>query len=213
MNGRGHTAVHRSTADRRVRRTRTRLRQALFDLITEKGYDHTTVQDIIDRADVGRSTFYHHYPTKDDLLLSGLTEFGNTLARTTKSCDPDDERAVLAPLRPLFDHVQEHSPVFRSALSDHASSHARRTVRHMLAQTLTACLRDRLAVDDVQFDLTMTYLTDSLLGVLIWWRHKQPHLPAAQVHRHFQRLAIQGLEPVLSDGGKRTARGIASQPR
>ncbi|MBO0803611.1 MAG: TetR/AcrR family transcriptional regulator [Nocardiopsaceae bacterium] len=55
--------------DRRVRRTRALLHQALIELILEKGYGRITVQDILDRADVGRSTFYSHYRDKDALLL------------------------------------------------------------------------------------------------------------------------------------------------
>ena len=58
--------------DRRVQRTRRTLREALIALILEKGYDQVTVQHIIDRADVGRSTFYAHFENKDKLLLSGF---------------------------------------------------------------------------------------------------------------------------------------------
>ncbi|MEM6707029.1 MAG: TetR/AcrR family transcriptional regulator, partial [Acidobacteriota bacterium] len=55
--------------DRRVTRTKRLLRQALMELVREKDYARITVQDILDRADVGRSTFYTHYRDKDDLLL------------------------------------------------------------------------------------------------------------------------------------------------
>ena len=58
------------TNDRRVRRTRALLEAALVELILERGYDHLTVQDILDQADIGRSTFYNHYQSKDDLFLS-----------------------------------------------------------------------------------------------------------------------------------------------
>ncbi|MFN8375405.1 MAG: helix-turn-helix domain-containing protein [Anaerolineae bacterium] len=56
--------------DRRVDRTRALLQQALMELIREKGYDAVTIQDITDRANVGRATFYLHYPSKDALFLS-----------------------------------------------------------------------------------------------------------------------------------------------
>ncbi|MGH3588668.1 MAG: TetR/AcrR family transcriptional regulator, partial [Pseudonocardia sp.] len=52
-----------------MRRTRALLHRALIDLIVAKGYGRVTVQDILDHADVGRSTFYSHYNSKDDLLV------------------------------------------------------------------------------------------------------------------------------------------------
>lgn len=56
--------------DRRVKRTRERLQKALIALIGEREYDAITIQDIVDRADVGRTTFCLHYNSKDDLFLS-----------------------------------------------------------------------------------------------------------------------------------------------
>ena len=55
--------------DRRVQRTRDLLRRALIELIMEKGYDAITIQDITERANLGRTTFYLHYQSKDDLFL------------------------------------------------------------------------------------------------------------------------------------------------
>ena len=64
----------RSRPDRRVGKTRKALKEALTDLILEKGYEAVTVQDVIDRADVGRSTFYAHFVDKDDLLMAILAD-------------------------------------------------------------------------------------------------------------------------------------------
>src|SRR3954469_23951916 len=65
--------------DRRVRRTRRLLREALLALVLEKGYEAVTVQDVLDRADVGRATFYAHFRDKDDLLISGADELRESL--------------------------------------------------------------------------------------------------------------------------------------
>src|SRR6266567_9635349 len=64
--------VAEKITDRRVQRTRRLLHKALMSLILEKKYESITVQEILDRADVGRSTFYMHFQDKDQLLFSGF---------------------------------------------------------------------------------------------------------------------------------------------
>ncbi|MEJ2354006.1 MAG: TetR/AcrR family transcriptional regulator, partial [Anaerolineales bacterium] len=73
--------MKKERVDRRVQRTRQLLNDALMSLIVEKGYDSITVQNIIDRANLGRSTFYAHYQDKDDLLLSGIEDVVHSLVR------------------------------------------------------------------------------------------------------------------------------------
>src|SRR5205807_4575943 len=72
--------VKRAT-DRRVQRTRQLLQDALISLMIEKGYEATTVQDIIDRANVGRATFYAHFADKETLLVSRLEDLRAMLAQ------------------------------------------------------------------------------------------------------------------------------------
>ena len=67
--------------DRRVQRTQQLLRAALLSLIEEKGFEALTVQDIIDRANVGRATFYAHSDNKEDLLVSGFDGLRAALIR------------------------------------------------------------------------------------------------------------------------------------
>ena len=70
----------RRKPDRRIRRTCERLGSALVALIQERPIDDVTVQDVLDRASVGRSTFYLHFRDKDDLLLSQLEKFLETMS-------------------------------------------------------------------------------------------------------------------------------------
>jgi len=65
-------ARQRMKTDRRTQKTKKFLAEALMALIIEKGYDAVTIQDIIDRANVGRSTFYSHYESKDQLLIGNI---------------------------------------------------------------------------------------------------------------------------------------------
>src|SRR6266403_1806661 len=75
----------RRMPDRRIRRTCERLGSALVALIQERPIDEVTVQAVLDRASVGRSTFYLHYRDKDDLLLSQLENFLETMSTALSS--------------------------------------------------------------------------------------------------------------------------------
>lgn len=69
--------------DRRVQRTRRLLHAAIIELIDEHGWDAITVQDVCQRADVGRSTFYVHFADKEELLVSGFGELRKQLQRAS----------------------------------------------------------------------------------------------------------------------------------
>jgi len=71
--------LHGAGIDRRVLRTRRALQHAFLRLITEKGYDAVSIQDICEAADVGRSTFYLHFASKDDLKRAGLEHLRHAL--------------------------------------------------------------------------------------------------------------------------------------
>jgi AcrR family transcriptional regulator len=65
--------------DRRIQKTKRILSDSLVGLIREKGYENVTIEDIINRANVGRSTFYSHFENKDQLLLAGNEHFKEIL--------------------------------------------------------------------------------------------------------------------------------------
>ena len=70
------------TVDRRIQRTKKHLSDAFIALILEKGYEAVTIQDIIDKANVGRSTFYAHFESKEQLLFSGHQHLSDALLNT-----------------------------------------------------------------------------------------------------------------------------------
>lgn len=191
-------------ADRRVRRTRDRLHDALISLILEKGYDRTTVQDILDRADVGRSTFYAHYSSKDQLLLSGLADLRVALeAEITARSGPDTgEDAVMAPLLPLFQHAAGRRPLFRALTGGRGSALAVRAGRAMLSEVIADRLRTRLDVrDEPSLDLAVAFLVNGLLGLLTWWIEHAPHVTAEEMLARFERLATEGVPQLLQNEG------------
>jgi len=96
--------------DRRTQKTKKFLAEALKQLILEKGYDAITVQDIIDRADVGRSTFYAHYEGKDQLLVGNIN-FQQELANPQTGIE---EHPMGVNLSYLFHHTRENLPLVKA---------------------------------------------------------------------------------------------------
>jgi len=103
----GRRARHdkrRRKPDQRARRTRERLGSAFVALIHEKPIEDVTVQDVLNRAAVGRSTFYLHFRDKNDLLLSQLEVFLVTMS-TLLSVRKEISRRVV-PVAEIFEHIE-----------------------------------------------------------------------------------------------------------
>ena len=105
--------------DRRVRRTRESLHKALISLALEKHYDSITVQEVLDRADVGRSTFYTHFQSMDELLISGTQELRRTLHAALENQRKSAKRHenVIAFSRAMFDHAYGYRNVYFALLN------------------------------------------------------------------------------------------------
>jgi AcrR family transcriptional regulator len=89
--------------DRRIQKTKQVLSESLIDLILEKGYEHVTIQDVIDKANVGRSTFYSHYENKDQLLMEGHRNLGVILIQEMDAEGKGSDPAL--GFLPLFRHA------------------------------------------------------------------------------------------------------------
>lgn len=97
--------------DARIRRTRMQLGTALLNLIVEKPLRDVTVQQILDRSGVGRSTFYLHYRDIDDLLLSQLEMFCE--AMSTSLSNQKDRSLRVAPVAELFGHIGNKNRLYK----------------------------------------------------------------------------------------------------
>lgn len=189
-------ALHKST-DQRIVRTRERLGDALVELVQEKPFETITVQDVLDRAEVGRSTFYQHYRDKDDLFLSDVDEFlGSFSTVLTRRGDTSDR---VAPVRELFAHVAEMRRLYDAMVAsgkvhdfmDLAQGHFARAIEARLAELPRArgIGAERRAI------LGQAY-AGSLLSLLTWWlRNGTPGSPA-EMDESYHAMVWRG---VVSD--------------
>ena len=108
--------------DRRQQKTRTAIFEAFGSLMSEKNYSKITVQEIIDRANVGRTTFYAHFETKDDLLKALCEELFGHIIGTAGDCAHthglySDEKAPESVFCHLLQHLQENDSNILGLLS------------------------------------------------------------------------------------------------
>lgn len=104
--------------DRRIRRSQKSLHDALISLVLEKNYDSITVQEILDRADVGRATFYAHFKGKDELLISGARDLRNTLNSAVQGerSSSKPREVIVGFNRAMFEHASEYREVYHALL-------------------------------------------------------------------------------------------------
>lgn len=189
--------------DRRVQRTRQALHHALIMLILEKGYDAVTVQDIIDKANVGRSTFYAHFVGKEDLLRAGLTELGKMLRehqRKSLAAPGSPGGRCLGFVLPLFEHAQDHADVYRAIVGKRSGAVVMGRLREVLEELVRDDLKAlavRNAPGDIPHGAMIQFIVGALMSILTWWIEHKPKMPATEAVSIFQRLIL----PTLASSG------------
>ncbi len=184
--------------DRRVQRTRNMLFEAFLDLMMEKGYDAITVQDIIDRANVGRSTFYSHFADKEQLLLGSfgqLSEFLK-LQRVNYPIPEVSGEYRFGFSLAMLQHVQSHKRIYKATVGKKGGAIVLQHMQRMLAD-LT---RDEIAAFlpystslPIPQDVAVDFVVNTFLTLLTWWMERNMPCSAAEMDRIFHRLTLSGL--------------------
>jgi AcrR family transcriptional regulator len=164
-------------SDRRTQRTNHKLTEAMVELITEKRFDDVTVQNLIDRADVGRSTFYSHYRDKQDLFRKNWERFIEMLAQMINW--ENAGRSSFMPVTFLFEHLRNVHPFYRgmrrSGMLESVYTNGVRTLKKQIEPELTA----RVKVDaTIPVAILSDHLVNQLFVLLRWWLEQgMPYTP------------------------------------
>ncbi|MFI1916861.1 TetR/AcrR family transcriptional regulator [Nocardia sp. NPDC020380] len=156
--------------DRRVRRTRKMLHEAFIALVLEQGYEQTTVQDILDRADVGRSTFYVHFRDKEALLTASFDDVREQLEH-----DFDEMASAGRPIevdRPaalIFDHAYRNQRVYRALCGRQGGTVVQRHLHELIVDQLLRHLPQQRSGDGPPTEVVAHYYAAATTGLLVWW--------------------------------------------
>ena len=188
--------------NRRIHRTRTRLHGALASLIREKNYGDIAVREILDRAEVGRSTFYVHYGDKDELLESTVRDL---VAGARPSQLPPTAKyyeKLIAFGLPLFEHIDRHRRDGSGSLNTGnrvvLHEHLRAAIAGWTAEAVHDFPMQGKRNADVSASLLAGYVASTFILVLDWWLDRQPTLSAKEVHDVFRELVTPTLAAVWS---------------
>lgn len=192
-------ATHKD--DRRSKRTERILVEALVSLMQEKYYEAITVQDIIDRADVGRSTFYAHFTDKGDLMTGVLVHMMDVLGSMERQ-QPKPGSLQLLPVRDLFEHVQENRHLFKGIERGHALELFSEKAQEYWSQQVASRLQAHMVEGQqpaVPIPVMAHYVSGILLMMLRWWlENKMPYTPE-EMDEILQKLVMPGIQNSLTN--------------
>jgi AcrR family transcriptional regulator len=180
-----------SKIDRRIQKTRKVLSQALLDLILEKGYERVTVQDILDRANVGRSTFYTHYENKEQLLRDGPRNLGLSLFDgSDKAARPETDGRRLG-FRELFQHVSQNLQLAKAMLGKNSGNIMLDSFRDQISRAIVDHYRSHFSSEKRDKPL-LAYLSEAaasaVCSLLTFWVDDDLRLSVVEISTHCQRI-------------------------
>jgi AcrR family transcriptional regulator len=187
-------SIHKKD-DRRTIRTRLALRNALIQLILEKHFDEITVQDIIDRANVGRSTFYAHFRDKEDLLIGDWEQFLEGFVRHIIWTNAGKNRFV--PIQELFHHLKDfhhfYRALVRSSKMDRMFKRGVSSLSKGIENSLADFLKDK-SQPSIPIPILANHLASAIFEQLKWWLDNNMPYPPERMDQIFHELMLPNFD-------------------
>ncbi len=190
--------------DRRVRRTRRALQEALIQLILEQGYDSVTIEEITDRADLGRTTFYLHFKDKEELfmhaidticedfiekhenLLALIDHPGNTLTTLQMNLD---ERILYH----IFNHARNHADLYQVMLRGEGSAKASRRFSTVIKDETIKRLKSVEGLKTkVPLKVFAVFFSGTLIEMVTWWLENNQPYSIQEMVQYYQQMFTHG---------------------
>jgi AcrR family transcriptional regulator len=197
------TATGKRLKDRRIQKTQNLLREALVSLIHEKPYDTIAVTEILERANVGRSTFYMHFQDKDELLTSGIHEMLRSVQSGSLSSSAKRPENIIWFSLPIFVYLYQHRRTGKARMATRGRAllheHLRRVIAEMIADEVKEeCHGRRKTAGQIAPDLLVQYIASTFVLVLNWWVETSSPLPPNEVNDLFRALILPTLTATLA---------------
>lgn len=181
--------------DRRVQRTRRALRDALISLLEEHSWDDINIQNLCERADVGRSTFYIHFRNKEELLVSGFDDLRAMLHAQAAARKMTTDSLLF--VRGLIEHVYEQRALFRAIIGRRSGHVVQKRFREMVNLLIEEEVF--LPAAGWQRDAGVRYMAGALVELLAWWVDAGNARTADDIERLFYQLTLPAIKQLGED--------------
>jgi AcrR family transcriptional regulator len=187
--------------DRRVQKTRKLLQDALVDLVSEKGFESVTIKEILDRANVGRSTFYLHFQDKHELLHSCFDELGKLfeqqnswLSEGNKNLGDNNTTDFILN---MFQFVGRNHCLFKGLIGRHGIAMFNHPVYDYLFTYIHGVIKLSKSRDNrhsLQTEITAHYFTSAFIGTLRWWVDEDMPCTEEEMEKLLKQLSVTGFK-------------------
>ncbi len=185
---------NKKAIDARVRRTRDALGDALIALMQTQSFESITVQNVLDRARISRSTFYKHFSDKNDLFMSDVDELFEFFATTlTGKVDASDR---VFPVTEFFTHVREMKPLLQSLIdAGKLSDNLQLAQRHFargIEQRLIELPRSKATSIEQRPAIAFAY-AGALISLLMWWIDREMSESPKKLDNLYHKIFWEGV--------------------
>lgn len=153
--------------DRRIQKTRQAIMNTFVDLLTEKGFDKITINDIAHRANINRGTVYLHYMDKFDLLDKCIETYVEPILENCANTADANTNAMA--LQSIFEYLEKNFTIYKLLLSNEGARFFRNRLYSIIAQSLTEVIALKPENNAFSNGVTIHFLTSGFIGILEWW--------------------------------------------
>ncbi|MFO3791056.1 TetR/AcrR family transcriptional regulator C-terminal domain-containing protein [Bacillus mojavensis] len=191
----------KNKVDPRVKRTNKFLRDALIALLKEKEANSITIQEITEKADLTRGTFYLHYRDKQDFLFQSMTEVLDDLIQQVKPETPVEPVIINEDHPPvsfvkLFEYIHEHAEYFQVMLSDRGLPQFRSLmaefVQKRIYEELLTSIEESEKLLQIPKEILVSYITSAHIGVICSWLESGMKYSPLFMANQLTRLTLLG---------------------
>lgn len=191
--------------DRRVQRTQEALRQAMAELIAQRGYESISIRDLTAAAGVGYATFFRHYAAKDALLLDLLQRAIHDMARLLPSgldADPAEEGRI------IFAHVAQHEQLYRILLRGEGTLALLEGVQAAAVTEAASRFADRPA-PAIPLEILAHHLVASSIALIGWWLQRGQPYSAERMGQIYAEMIVQPFAALVNQENDAATQSVA----